>query len=228
MAVHQAGRALHGTASGSRTLSAASTDHQAIVVIALLEDAAPTNWLYDKFLPPVASGLVIALVAGWWIPRALERFRGERDHLNRSLDALRAQLAALQKVSGAYWTKKHDPRKSPPEAAEIQFLLQDITSLCLACAPHIWRDRDNDGPGLITDLADVATGPTFGSASRVAEPARVAEVAQRAAVLMRRLTADRTSYFADRTLARVWRLVRQRLARLGAVRRERGRSRLRP
>jgi len=42
------------------------------------------------------------------------------------------------------------------------------------------------------------------------------------------LTADRTSYFADRTLARVWRLVRQRLARLGAVRRERGRSRLRP
>ncbi|TAJ69145.1 MAG: hypothetical protein EPO51_24230 [Phenylobacterium sp.] len=157
-------------------------------------------WFADKVLPSLITGLIIAIVGSWLIARAVERFRGQRDYLNRALDAVRTQLLALQKLAGQYWTSNYKEAESTVQEAEIEFLIQDISSLCAACAPHLWKGKDSDGPALVASLAAAVTGPTFGQRNRPKELWRAREVQVKASQLMRRLTHDRTRYFADRTL----------------------------
>lgn len=206
MAVHQIGGAVHGSTGLPATLEPqiAPQPPEMNVVVCGASQATTSagDWLIDKVAPPLIVGLILALFASWAIPRALERFRGERDHLHRTLDALRTQIWALQKVAADYWSEPWTAKRSPAQEAEIEYLLQDISALSSACAPKLWEGIDDAGPELVAQLAAAVTGSEFGRPRRSPEPGRCREIGAMAASLTRRLTADRAAYFSDWTLKR--------------------------
>ncbi|WP_156390785.1 hypothetical protein [Caulobacter sp. Root487D2Y] len=159
-------------------------------------------WLADKVVPPLLSSTLVAVIAGIMIARSLERFKGRREHLTKSVDALRIQLAALQKVTGTYWSGNYDAKKSAAQEAEIEFLLADISSLTNICAPELWKDESDVGPMLVVELLSIATGEKFGASDRKRDVRRIKGVSLRAANLSSAVAVARSRYFSKKHPAR--------------------------
>jgi hypothetical protein len=155
-------------------------------------------WWLDKMAPPLISGIVISIIASVMIARAMERFRGRREHLNKVVDALRAQLVAIQRLGADYWTEIADRKKSLAQEVELEFLMQEISALARVSAPELWSSKDSDGPVLVAELLGAISGPDFGKVKRKASSARVREIAARAAQLSGRLATDRHRYLSSR------------------------------
>lgn len=200
MAVHQAGREVHGPTSQSALAkclpqpSAAVSQCHSSVVVRTAVPSPPPPWFIDKVLPNLLTGVVIALVGSLLLAGVMERYRGRREHLNKAVDALRAQLVALQKTSATYWSTPYSQSKSPPLEAELEYLLQDIASLMTLCAPSLWH-RGGRGPEALTDLAAAVTGDgMLGSKERKADHTKIQEITGRAAALSKLLAGARRDY----------------------------------
>lgn len=216
MAVSKAGPEVHGAPSGAAALTAPprpvvpeiapapvlanNPPNQTNYYIGSEPVSASTThsvsgWLVDKVAPPLISGLIISAIVSVIIARAMERYRGERDHVNRAADALRSQLLALQKATTAYWLSSYDSEKSALQEAEIEFLLQDIAGLASACGAELWQNQAGEGPQLVAELAEQATGPDFGTKTRISDRKRATAVTRVAARFTGRLTSGRREYF---------------------------------
>ena len=215
MAVPEAGRAVHGSASGAQLAKLSSPASPVVthgqgtsgclqpnVTLVQSGTIAPGGaiaWAIDKLAPPLITGIVVSIIASLMIGRAMEKFRGSRDHLNRAVDALRSQLAVLQRISAEYWSSKAVPIKAVALEAEIEFTLQDISSLARVTAPDLWKSQEGDGPRLIADLLSAVTGPDFGAPNRTPNPQKIRDISARAAALSGRLLADRHHFFSKRS-----------------------------
>lgn len=212
MAIREAGGKVHGPASATQALKASppvaevgppkigAPSISSYVTVTSLgpgqEPATVTSWFVEKVLPPAVSGAFVALVAGIVIAQAMERFKGRREHLSKSVDALRDRLTTLQKVAASYWSKAYHYQTSPPQEAEIEFILQEVSSLTNLCAPELWKDESDRGPSLVVELMSIATGDQFGAKTRKRDVQRVRGVALRCADLSTAVANARGSYFA--------------------------------
>ncbi|WP_333611917.1 hypothetical protein, partial [Brevundimonas bullata] len=82
-------------------------------------------WFADKLLPP----LLLAFAVSWIIPRAIERYRGRRDHFYKTVDALREQTLAFQKIGSEYWLTDRSGPEAKIRENELTFRVQQIITL---------------------------------------------------------------------------------------------------
>lgn len=154
------------------------------------------DWLAGRLLGPLFAGLILAAFGSWWISRLNEQYKGRRDHANKSVDALRAQLESVVSLSSGYWLKGHSAGESAKTEAEIAYKLDDISSLVQVCAGEIWGGDGEEGPRLVAELMAAIVTPAYATDARVADPTRPIQIAAAAMRLSQRLTATRHDYFA--------------------------------
>jgi hypothetical protein len=166
------------------------------------------GWFLDKVAPPVLAGLVIAIVGSYLLPRANERYKGQRDHLNQTVENLRAQLDTFQRVAAEYWAEPPGATSRVQEA-DLEFRLQDIASLFAACAPELGTGVEN--PTVALALETVTQD--FGTPSRPAEPDRARLISVLAARIATAAAIGRRQYFFDSGLLRLGKSLRRLLNR---------------
>jgi hypothetical protein len=153
-----------------------------VVASAPLAENAPSaiaitaSWLTDKLLPPA----LLAIAVSWAIPRALERFRGRREHFYKTVDTLRAQLQNLQAAAALYWNSAHDPKKSQIDEANLEFLLGDVGSLIRLAAeagsPDLYASPESPAVIALGELIDAVTGGSYRSKKRLPDLQRSSRV----------------------------------------------------
>lgn len=137
------------------------------------------TWFADKLLPPI----ILAVVVSWIIPRAIERYRGRRDHFYKTVDALRDQVLAFQKVGSEYWLSDRTRPAARLKESELNFRIQQITGL-LRLASTISDKELYDGPGspgvaAVSKLMEAATEagtPPAGATPRTHRPDKASQV----------------------------------------------------
>lgn len=152
-----------------------------------------TTWFIGRVLPPLITGVAVAVVASWMITRANERYKARRDYLLRDVDSLRAQLDTLIVASTKYWARANDDEARMLEP-QIEYLLADIDSLVRACAPDLWADSRSAGPDLVAKLIAESATDRFGSSRLAADDLRARRVAGFAAELAELATEQRRRY----------------------------------
>jgi hypothetical protein len=138
--------------------------------------------------------MVLAVLGSFFLARFNEHYRTRREHLSRAVDALRAQLETLLRISSEYWASKHDAKVSPSQEAEIEFRLSDVTTLALLCGRELWRDQGSEGPGLVSRLMGSVVTEEFGKVGRKPDPTRARAIASAAAELAAVLSQSRMDY----------------------------------
>lgn len=165
-------------------------------------DFSWTSWFLDKMAGPLAAGLIIAALGSWWIAQVNERYRGRREHMSKSVDALRSQVEAAVRVSSEYWSVGYS-KKSPGQAAEIQYKLDDIDALTRICASQLWKDQSDEGPKLVGALFSAILAPGFGSTTKIAQPQLIEQIVRAGSALTEAVAQSRHDYLSAGLLQRV-------------------------
>jgi hypothetical protein len=152
------------------------------------------NWLADKVLAPLIAGAVIAGLGSWWLARLNEHYRGQREHLSKSVDSLREQVAGLVTLSSMYWVEAGQSADVATEA-EIEFRLAEIGSLMQVCAAELWGDAEGQGPTLLGKLAAAIVTDKYATPRRPADLTRPLEIARAAAEISSAVTKSRSAFF---------------------------------
>jgi len=166
---------------------------------------------------PLVAGVVVAAVASWILPQVNERFKGKRDHLSSAVNALIAELEKLQALAAIYWGTSQTVAVRKGDVlgvreAEIEYRLQQISSLLTAIAPDLWPEDTQSGVAqLFTPLAALVSDADFGTQFRKAKPDKGREIAAAAAAITYAVHQQRRSYFAEGAIPKLCRA----LVRLG-------------
>lgn len=150
------------------------------------------TWFADKLLP----GLVLAALISWMIPRALERYKGRRDHLYRTVDLLREQVRAYQKVATDSWRTPQTDITLEPIEADLDFAAAEMVALMkLATAvgmESLWAGPGSKGVKAVSALTAAAIGhrPAPG-VIRPVDASQVARINEAAVALISLLLLER-------------------------------------
>lgn len=166
------------------------------VHIATATPAAPLddllNWSLDKIGPPLIAGLAIAVVGSFLLPRLNEVFKGRREHLNSTVQALVDEISALQAGASAYWGSKG---RDGPAEAQIEFQLGKISSLLSAMSEDLWPGRPNLPAEQFATLAGEVVTANFGADRRRPEVDRGRTIAAVAGLIAADVLVRRRQYF---------------------------------
>ena len=149
-------------------------------------------WFADKVLP----GLFLGALISWLIPRAMERYKGRRDHIYKTVDLLREQVRAYQKAAVASWQASQTDDTIGPIEADLDYLQKDITALMQLVTSvgmsGLWSGQGSPGVIAVSDLAAAAIGPQIGLGNtRSPDGSRVAQINEAALNLMSLLLQER-------------------------------------
>lgn len=130
----------------------------ALIMVAWLVGAYPLlSWVGDKLVPP----LILAVIISWILPRALERYRGKRDAIYKTIETLRDQVHAYQRAAVAGWQSEQTQATADAIEAGLDFLAQDITALMRLLndmgVPDLWGSQEAKGVAAVSALLSAAT-----------------------------------------------------------------------
>ena len=169
-----------------------------VITIQLVPASAPAplddllNWSLDKIGPPLIAGLAIALVGSFLLPRLNEVFKGRRDHLNSTVQALLDEVSALQVSASAYWSRRG---RDGTAEAQIEFQLGKITSLLSAVSEDLWPGRPDLPATSFATLAGEVVTAEFGAHRRRPEVDRGRTIASVAGLIAADVLVRRRRYF---------------------------------
>lgn len=149
-------------------------------------------WFSEKVLP----GLFLAALISWLIPRAMERYKGRRDHLYKTVDLLREQIREYQKAAVASWQTSQTQQSIAPIEQDLDYLHKDIIALMQLATnvgvDGLWRGPDSPGVKSVSSLAAAAIGPPVGPGNtRKPDSSRVSQINEAAIALMSLLLQER-------------------------------------
>lgn len=167
-------------------------------------------WFLDKVAGSLLAGLVIAALGSWLIAQINERYRGRREHMSKAVDALRAQVEAVVKLAGEYWCSDYDAAKSPSQASELQYKLDDIDALTRICAAQLWQEQSDSGPQLVSALFSAVVTADFGTTTKGPMLGQLQYIVRAGAALTSAVALSRHEYLASGLPQRIAHRVKRR------------------
>ncbi len=147
--------------------------------------------------PAIMAGLI-----SWVLPRAMERYRGNRDAIYKTIETLRDQVHAYQKVAAAAWQAEQTQASADSIEAELDFKAKDITAMMRLLhqmgVPDLWDASDAKGVKAVSALIAAAVSGDPIAKKRKADFSRVGRINDAASRLSALLMQQRWSVLKKR------------------------------
>lgn len=161
-----------------------------LVTSAFLGWTALGTWFADRLLP----GLTLAALISWLLPRALERYKGRRDHLYKTVDLLREQTRAYQKLATDSWRQVQTRKTLQAIEADLDFIVSEMIAL-MKLATDVGMENlygpGSAGAKTVAKLSAAALGEAPAVGQRLADASRVTQINEAAVSLITLLLQER-------------------------------------